>query len=250
VDAPHDAVFIDTPARVDTLQMSSGSARLPKLGALRDPHARAVSLARFAHHELSAIELFAWALLAFPSLPPALRRGFVKTLSEEQLHLELYLDRLSALGAGLERDSCSDYLWRHVPAIRSASEPEAAFLSAVGLTLEQANLDFSAMYADAFERADDMLSAAAMRRVHDDEIGHVALAARWLPRLFDAHDDLDAYERTVPFPLGASRAKGRRFDAEARRAAGLSERFIEHVKLARPSYQRPAAKKQDEGDLP
>jgi uncharacterized ferritin-like protein (DUF455 family) len=242
VDAPGEPVFIDAPARVDALRMRKGGARLPKLGALRDRNARAVSLARFAHHELSAVELFAWALLAFPELPAALRRGFVQTLVEEQLHLRLYLDRLAAHDDGLEGDSCSDYLWRHVGAIRDAAEPAATFLSAMGLTFEQANLDYSALYADAFAKADDLESAAAMRRVHDDEIGHVALAARWLPRLVGEVDDLTAYERTVPFPLGASRAKGRRFDAEARRAAGLSERFIAHVEAARPSHQRPPSR--------
>jgi hypothetical protein len=42
-----------------------------------------------------------------------------------------------------------------------------------------------------------------------------------------------AYEAAVPFPLGAARAKGRRFDAGARRRAGLGEDFIEHVRRAR-----------------
>lgn len=34
--------------------------------------------------------------------------------------------------------------------------------------------------------------------------------------------DIELYERAAPFPLNASRAKGRRFDAAARRSAGRS----------------------------
>ena len=50
------------------------------------------------------------------------------------------------------------------------------------------------------------------------------------------------YEEFTPRPLCAARAKGRRFDPESRRRAGLSEAFIEHVRNARP----PAATRDDE----
>jgi uncharacterized ferritin-like protein (DUF455 family) len=242
-DDPGAPVFVDAPARTDGLQMRSGSRRLPKMHELKDPAARVVSLERFAHHELTAIELFAWALLLFPEAPAPMRRGLLITLEEEQLHLQLYLRRLEELGGGLGERPLSDYLWRHVGAIRDASDPVGAFLSAVGLTFEQANLDYAAMYTEAFAKAGDDVSADIMRRVHDDEIGHVQLAATWLRRLRETDDLVRAYEDTVPFPLGASRAKGRRFDDEARRAAGLDEAFIDYVRHARPSHQQPASKK-------
>ena len=64
------------------------------------------------------------------------------------------------------------------------------------------------------------------------------LAARWLRRLApDDRDDVQRYAEAVPFPLGAARAKARRFDADARRRAGLSDRFIEHVRRARSSQE-------------
>ncbi len=233
-------LVIDRPAREAGLRLHGRGERLPKLHELKGASERAVTLERFAHHELCAIELFAWALLAFPDLPRALRRGLLAALSEEQLHLRLYLERLGALGGGLEESACSDYLWRGMRGVLSSAHPEAAFLSAVGLTFEQANLDYSALYADAFARAGDDDTAAVLRRVHDDEIGHVALAVRWLPRLVGGSTDLEAYERTVPFPLSAYRAKGRRFRVDARRRAGLSEEFIRHVEQARPTHQTRA----------
>lgn len=232
------ALVIDAPTRAAGLRLHSGSERLPKQHELKDRHARAITLERFAHHELCAVELFAWALLAFPDLPPALRRGILGALVEEQLHLSLYLERLADLGSGLGEGPHSDYLWRGVRGVLASAHPEAAFLAAVGLTFEQANLDYTALYTDAFARVGDDETAAVLRRVHDDEIGHVALAARWLPRLLgDVASDLDAYERAVPFPLSAYRAKARRFQEGPRRRAGLSEAFIRHVEAARPSHQ-------------
>lgn len=237
---PGPALVIDAPARGPGLLMHGGGERLPKLHELKDRHARVVTLERFAHHELCAIEMFAWALLAFPKLPRPLRRGMLHALVEEQQHLELYLERLAALGSGLGEGPHSDYLWRGLRGVRASAHPEAAFLAAVGLTFEQANLDFSALYTDAFARAGDDESAAVLARVHDDEIGHVALAARWLPRLTGAASDLEAYRQAVPFPLSAYRAKARRFSEEARRKAGLSEAFIRYVEGARPTYQQPS----------
>ena len=225
------------PARAKEIALSSKSERLPKLNQLADPNARAMCLARFAHHELLAIEMLAWALLAIPNIPPALKRGLLITLQEEQTHLSLYLKRLEALGTSLSNFELSDYLWRQIENIREAKEPLAAFLCSVGLTLEQANLDFTILYRDAFRRFDDEESAQVLQRVHDDEIGHVRMAAVWMRKLYG--DDLwHLYNEHVPFPLSAVRAKARRFERGARRKAGLDDVFIDAVQSARPTYQK------------
>lgn len=242
-DAADAPLFIDAPARDPALALATvgagkGAGKLPPLGALGDPAARVACLERFAHHELQAVELFAWALLAFPALPEALRRGFLFALRDEQLHCRLYLDRLAAHGAQLERapgaPPLSDYFWRHVPAIRAAADPPLAFLCAMGLTLEAANLDFTLLYRDAFRAAGDEETAAVLQRVHDDELAHVRLAAVWATRLSGAASDVDAYRQGVPFPFSAARAKARRFDGAARRRAGLSEEMIRYVADAKP----------------
>jgi uncharacterized ferritin-like protein (DUF455 family) len=233
---PGPPLRVEKPARGPGLAMRGGAAPLPRPAELRVPAARALCLARFAHHELMAVELFAWALLRWPELPPALRRGWLGALAEEQRHCLLYLGRLRALGRELaDFEPHSDYFWKQAGAIAASSAGPRAFLAALGLTLEQANLDFTLLYRDAFREAGDQESARVCERVHADEIGHVRLAARWLQELAPAAGDLvAAYAEAVPFPLGAARAKGRRFDVAARRRAGLPERFIEHVRRARP----------------
>lgn len=251
------AVFIDAPARDPGLRMRGGAERLPRPGLLRDSEHRVRCLSRFAHHELMAVELFAWALLRWPELPGALRRGLLSALADEQRHCRLYLDRLAAHGGRFDSDDHSDYFWRQAPAIAASPAGPRAFLAAMGLTLEQANLDFTLTYRDGFADAGDRASAEVCQTVHDEEIAHVALAARWLERLDIRNDendsarDIDRYLEAVPFPLGPARAKGRRFEVGPRRRAGLSDELIEHVRRARSTQERspqgPDAPDSDEG---
>ena len=253
-DAPGPPLRIDAPARDSGLTLRGGAGKLPRPGQLRDVEARILCLSRFAHHELMAVELFAWALLRWPDLPPLLRRGLLAALVDEQNHCRLYLGRLTAQGGTFMTDDHSDYFWRQAPVIAASPEGPRAFLSAMGLTLEQANLDFTLTYRDGFKEAGDLESAAVCQQVHDEEIAHVALAARWLDRLSGpepqagqreakkadaAHParDLQLYLSTVPFPMGPARAKGKRFEKGPRQRAGLSAELIEHVRLARSNAE-------------
>ena len=96
---------------------------------------------------------------------------------------------------------------------------------------EQANLDFTLVYRDAFREAGDEASARVCQLIHDEEVEHVRLAAHWLRELQPGESsDIERYRRSVPFPLSAARAKGRRFDLAGRRDAGLDDDFIEFVR--------------------
>ncbi|MGH7292234.1 MAG: DUF455 family protein, partial [Myxococcota bacterium] len=138
-----EPLVFERPARAPGLELRSGAERLPRPVELGDPRARAACLRRFAHHELMAVELFAWALLLWPDAPAELRRGFALALADEQRHCRLYLERLRAHGGELADEPLSDYVWKHAAAIRAHPRGPAAFLAAIGLTLEQANLDFT-----------------------------------------------------------------------------------------------------------
>ncbi len=237
--APGPPLHFERPARDPEIAMHVGAGPLPRPGELTSRAARARCLARFANHELMAVELFAWALLRWPELPAELRRGFLAVLAEEQRHCRLYLARLRAMGSALSDHRLSDYFWKHAPAIAASPHGPRAFLCAMGLTLEQANLDFTGIYRDAFREVGDEASAQVCQRVHDDEVGHVRLAARWLRALAPAQrGELEAYREAVPYPLAAARAKGRRFDEAARRRAGLGEEFIAFVREARSSQEQ------------
>ncbi len=230
---PGPAVRLDQPARDAELRPRSGGESLPPRGRLLTEAAQIVCLQRFAHHELLAVELFAWALLTWPDMPSLLRRSMLATLADEQRHLGMYLGRLTAHDSHLGEAPLSDYLWRHVPALRDHPAGPASFLAAMGLTFEQANLDFTLAYGEGFRAGGDDDTVSVLARVHHDEIGHVRMAWRWLRRLRGQNTDPVAiYEECVPLPLGAGRAKGHPFDTVSRRSAGLPEELIEHVRRA------------------
>jgi len=229
------AVFIDRPARPAELALVHVRERLPKRKDLARAEARAATIARFAHHELMAVELFAWALLAFPEADRALRRAWLVALEEEQRHLGLYLDRLSAHGSRLSDHALNGYFWKVLPVRERDGATPLTFLCAMGLTLEQANLDFTRAYEDDFRAVDDYATADVLKVVHEDELGHVGLAQRFARKIDDvARSDVERYVAHVPFPLSAARAKGKRFDRAARVRAGLDEAFIDFVRDARP----------------
>ena len=118
---------------------------MPPIAGMRDPAQRVRILHALANHELQAIELFAWALLAFPDAPLAFRRGLVAILADEQRHLALYTERLAALGTGFGDQPVTGHFWNKLDHL---ADP-LAFVCAMGLTFENANLDFAGDYARA-----------------------------------------------------------------------------------------------------
>lgn len=237
-DAPRwSGALPDAPGRAGGLSLSQGAGGGTPLQVPDDPRERGVLLHAFANHELLATELLALALLRFDDAPAAFRRGLVQTLREEQRHLALYLERMRALGVELGERPLSGFFWRAM----SNLETPAAFVAHLSLTFEQANLDFASHYARAFAQLGDDETAAVLRTVLDDEIGHVAFGVRWFERwrdpdvpLFDAHRD------ALEPPLQVVRAKAAAFETTPRRAAGLSPAYIERLRVCAGSRGRPA----------
>ncbi|HEY0194812.1 MAG TPA: DUF455 family protein [Kofleriaceae bacterium] len=227
-----EALRIAAPGRPENLAIVPGrQTRVPPIQGMRDPQQRARILHALANHELQAIELFAWAVLAFPDTPIAFRRGLIAILADEQRHLRLYLDRLAAHGVGFGDQLVTGHFWNKLEHLRGPCE----FVCAMNLTFENANLDFAGDYAEAARAAGDLATAGALDQVHTDEIAHVHFGWVWLKRLTGTADPWQAYLAHVVPPLGPARARGARFDREARRRAGLDEAFIEQLAASAPT---------------
>jgi uncharacterized ferritin-like protein (DUF455 family) len=203
---------------------------VPPIEGMRDPQQRARILHALANHELQAIELFAWALLAFPAMPRAFRAGLVKILADEQRHLRLYDERLAAHGVRFGDLPVTAHFWNRLP----ATDTPLPFLCTMGLTFENANLDFAPAYAAAARAAGDAATGDVLDVVHADEIGHVRFAWVWLRRLAPDSDPWATYLASIAPPLSPARARGRELDEPARRRAGLSPEFIAHLAAAAP----------------
>lgn len=225
------ALRLAAPGRPTTLAMVAGrEVKVPPLAGMRDPQQRARILHALANHELQAIELFAWALLAFPDAPSAFRTGLLAILVEEQRHFALYCERLAAHGVAFGDHPVTGHFWNKLDHLGSPLE----FVCAMGLTFENANLDFAGDYAAAARAAGDEATAQVLERVHDDEISHVRFAYVWLRRLSGDRAPWDAYLEHTRFPLGPRRARGARFDREARRRAGFDDAFIDALAATDP----------------
>ena len=220
------------PGRPPELPIVPGrQARVPPVAGMPDPRQRARILHALANHELQAIELFAWALLAYPGAPQAFRQGLVAILADEQRHFGLYRDRLAAHRTAFGDHPVTGHFWNKLDHLTGPLE----FVCAMALTFENANLDFAGDYAAAARAAGDLATAEVLDRVHADEIRHVHFGWVWLRRLAGDRDPWRAYLDHVTFPLGPHRARGARFDREARRRAGLDEAFIDALAAVAPT---------------
>lgn len=202
--------------------------KLPSFQEHSDPYKRALCLHRFAGHELLAVEIMAFTLLAFPQAPSTFRLGLAHTLREEQGHVALYMKQMERLGVQFGDCPLYRHFWKHTPHIQSPLH----YISMMSLTFEMANLDFAPMYGKSFSQAGDMESAQLMATILKDEISHVKFGWRWLQR-FKGTDESEwgAWEKTLEGTLlTPKRAKGFCVHEEPRKQAGIPSEWIEKLK--------------------
>ena len=228
---PGPALRWDQPSRPKGMQFQrrASKAKLPPFHTLNQADNRAVCLHRFAGHELLAVELMAFALLAFPEAPSNFRKGLAHTLHEEQIHVSLYIERMKEFSLNFGDLPQFKHFWAHTPHIHSA----LSFISMMNLTFEQANLDFAPMYGEAFLRYHDVESSQLMARILNDEISHVRFGWKWLQRFKDPKvSSWIAWSQNLPELITPKRAKGFLVHEEPRKKAGLSDEWIENLKNA------------------
>jgi len=227
--SPGPAILWDTPTRPPGMEFKrhTKEERLPGLHEHKEADKRAVCLHRFAGHELLAVEIMAYALLAFPEAPKHFRKGIANTLKEEQEHVRLYIERLSALGVSFGDMPLYKHFWSHVPFLLSP----VRYVSVMSLTFEMANLDFAPMYRDSFLRHGDNPSAALMQRILEDEISHVSFGYQWLKKLKNEKEsEWDTWRSNVPELLPLKRARGFVLQENHRKDANIPQSWIEEFK--------------------
>lgn len=228
-NTPGPRVFWDTPTRPSHMhfQRHTKEQKLPKADQHDKIENRILCLHRFAGHELLAVEIMAYALLAFPSAPKHFRRGVANTLKEEQEHVRLYVKRLKEMGCSFGDLPLYKHFWSYVPHLKNPIQ----YVSVMSLTFEMANLDFAPMYRESFAKHDDIASAILMDRILHDEIAHVSFGYQWLKKLKNAEEsDWNTWRSSVPDALPLKRAKGFIFQEQFRRDASIPEDWINEFK--------------------
>lgn len=228
---PGPAIFWDEPVRPPGMEFHrrGREEKLPSFQEHGSADKRAVCLHRFAGHELLAVEIMAYALLAFPEAPRHFRMGLVNTLKDEQRHVKLYMDRMEALGVRFGDLPLYRHFWAHV---KFLTDP-INYVSTMSLTFEMANLDFAPMYGSSFEKSGDMESSALMATILHDEIAHVGFGWHWLKKFKQPGEtEWQAWTASQSELLNPKRAQGFLFHEEHRRAAGVSDEWLQEFREA------------------
>jgi uncharacterized ferritin-like protein (DUF455 family) len=213
---------------------------MPKRRNFGSQAGRIALLHALAHIELNAIDL-AWDILVRfgdPPLPREFYDDWVGVAAEEAEHFALLAGRLAALGAGYGDLPAHDGLWE---AAAATTHDLLARLAVVPLVLEARGLDVTPEMILRLERAGDAASAAALRRIYQDEIGHVAAGLRWFEWLCQRRglDPAAAFHDCVRRHFtGALKPP---FNAEARSAAGFPAGYYE------PLAAKPLSRNVGEG---
>jgi uncharacterized ferritin-like protein (DUF455 family) len=226
---PGTPLFWKSPTRPQGMEFKKHSRkeRLPHLGELTAVDKRAVCLHRFAGHELLAVEIMAYAILAFPEAPRHFRRGLANTLIEEQEHVRLYIKRLEAMSTPFGSMPLYKHFWSYVPFL---SDP-IKYVSVMSLTFEMANLDFAPLYRQAFALHGDAASAELMDRIVTDEISHVSFGYHWLEKMKKSEQSSwQAWRCNVPENLPLKRARGAQLQEELRLKAKIPTSWVEEFK--------------------
>ncbi len=225
---PGEAWRPEQPARPAELRFAARrtAPTMPKPGAFKEVKKRAIAHHIMANHELQALEVMAWVLVAFPEAPAEFRRGMIDVMLDEQRHTRLHIERAAALGLRFGELPVNSYIWQKAQQFENVLD----YLAGLPLVFEGANLDHTLEFATLFEQAGDDRSAAIMRAIHHDEIHHVAFGLEWLRKLKSPdQSDWEAFQSHLKWPLRAEKARGEVFQKEARQAAGMSDEFIERL---------------------
>lgn len=227
-ELPGSSVDVTAPVRPSNLQFAARRTAppMPKPGALHDPAKRAIAHHILANHELQALEVMARVMLLFADAPTEFRLGMAVVMQDEQRHTRMHVERAAMLGLQFGDLPVNSYIWEKSLTFESLLD----YLATLPLVFEGRNLDHSLEFATYFENAGDDRSAALMRVVHRDEIGHVRFGIDWLRRLKPADQtDWDAFRSHLAWPLRPAKARGDVFQRDARREAGLTDEFIDQL---------------------
>lgn len=234
LDAPFEIEAPILPARparpARPILVAPGEAPRRRLGA---PAGRVALLHALAHIELNAIDLafdmaarFAPSVAALGLDARAFVRDWVRIGAEEARHFRSLETRLAGYGAAYGDLPAHDGLWS---AAERTQGDVLARLAIAPMVLEARGLDVTPAMAERLAEAGDPESAAAVRTIFEDEIGHVAAGVCWFESIC-ARRNL-APEAAFKALLEAHFAGGLKppFNDNARRRAGLRLDFYANV---------------------
>ena len=165
------------PARPDRPELLAPT-QVPRRRINTAVAGRVALLHALAHIELNAVDLAVDLLARFASddLPNAFIEDWLQVAEEEGKHFLLLADRLAELGAAYGDLPAHDGLWQ---AAEETAHDLLARLAVVPQVLEARGLDVTPGMIAKLDQVGDPASAAILRTIYEEEIGHVAIGRRW-----------------------------------------------------------------------
>jgi uncharacterized ferritin-like protein (DUF455 family) len=177
VPPPSSPPVPDRPARpARPVLVRPGGVKRRKIGA--SPAGRVALLHAVAHIELNAIDL-AWdmvARFAGQGMPQAFSDDWVAVAADEAEHFALLDARLADFGTAYGELPAHGGLWE---AAGRTAHDLLARLAVVPMVLEARGLDVTPAMVARLDLAGDRASADVLRRIHAEEVAHVAAGTRW-----------------------------------------------------------------------
>ncbi|MEL6794851.1 MAG: ferritin-like domain-containing protein [Pseudomonadota bacterium] len=151
-----------------------------------------------AHIELNAVDLHWDMAVRFGGLdlPLGFVDDWVSAADDEAKHFNLLADRLEAMESFYGALPAHAGMWR---AADDTREDLFGRLAVVPMVLEARGLDVTPGMIDAFEKAGDAETVAALRTIYAEEVAHVAYGSKWFNFLCGRlnEDPKEAFHRLV-----------------------------------------------------
>ncbi|MET0268903.1 MAG: ferritin-like domain-containing protein [Sphingomonas sp.] len=233
-----DTAMPDRPARGDRPELLPPS-RMPKRGRAGSVRTRIAMLHAVAHIEYVAIDLaFDMAGRFGDRFPRTFTDDWLRVGAEEAMHFAIVQRRLRAAGAAYGDLPAHDGLWQAAEA--TAHDPLAR-LAIVPMVLEARGLDVTPAMIARFEAAGDDASGRVLRRILNDEVGHVAAGVRWFESWCTAQGlpPVATWRETVM--RGFRGAVKPPFNDSSRSSAGLTRQFYDGLAAGDDTPHEPWA---------
>lgn len=179
------SIIPDTPARPDTPQLvAPKDVKRRRLGS---PAGRGALLHAIAHIEFNAIDLAADMIARFghhSDIAECNRLAFIgdwiSVCHDEARHFSLLQTRLNQLSMSYGDLPAHNGLWE--AAVKTKNSFEAR-LAIAPMVLEARGLDVTPGMIEKLTKVNDTKSADILRIIYNEEIGHVAIGARWFQEI-------------------------------------------------------------------
>ena len=196
---------------------------------LGSPEGRGTLLHAVAHIELNAIDLAADMIARF-SLHPAIAQehkadfisDWTSVCDDEARHFIMLVDRLAALGVSYGDHPAHNGLWE---AAQTTRDNFPARVAIAPLVLEARGLDVTPGMITRLTSVGDKESVAVLEVIYSEEIGHVAIGARWFKYLAAQQPESpESYFHSLVRTHFTGQVKSP-FNEKARTLAGLSRAY-------------------------